>query len=242
MRALRVLTVSEARVLLRDPAAVLFTVALPLLVLFVFGEAFGDIPDVEDGRGTVDLSLPGYLGMIAATVAFLGIPIAVAGYREQGVLVRFRASGVHPLALLGAQSLVHLALTLVGAGTMLAVAWVRYGPAPPLQALGLLVAYPLAAVALQALGFALGGLLPSARAAQAVGTALFFPMLFLSGGAFPREMLADGVRQVGELLPVAFVIDLLTGLWTGAGWDLGATVVLTGLAVAGTAVAVRTVR
>lgn len=242
MRALRVLTVSEARVLLRDPAAVLFTVALPLLVLFVFGEAFGNMPDVEDGRGTIDLSIPGFLGMIAATVAFLGIPISVASYREQGVLDRFHASGVHPLTLLAAQALVHLALTIAGAGLMVAVAWVRYGPTPPPQALALLLAYPLAALALQMLGFALGGVLPSARAAQAVGTALFFPMLFLSGAAFPREVLSDEVRRVGEVLPVAFAIDLVGGLWMGSGWDPFATAVLAALALAGAAVAGRTVR
>jgi ABC-2 type transport system permease protein len=79
-------------------------------------------------------------------------------------------------------------------------------------------AFLLSSASFFALGFVLAGLLPTARTAQVVGMVLFYPMIFLSGAAIPREILPETVRQLAQVLPLSYVVTLLRGLWAGDPW------------------------
>ena len=88
-------------------------------------------------------------------------------------------------------------------------------------------------------GFVLASLLPTATSAQAVGMALFFPMLFLSGAGLPQQMLPQKLVDFSRFLPLTHVVNLLQDLWYGNGWNVTALLVLLGLMVVATAVSVR---
>ena len=80
MRGFQQLTWTELKLFLREPAAVFFTIAFPLMLLFVFGGIFGNEPTDWIGTlGSVDISVPGYMGLIVGTTAFLSIPIIISG-------------------------------------------------------------------------------------------------------------------------------------------------------------------
>jgi hypothetical protein len=98
MRVLAVSTWIEVKLFLREPLTVVFTLALPLLFLFVLGGIFGNTPDpaVFRGAGPLDFYVPGYLALVWAAVGLLAFPVQIARYREDGVLRRFRASGSAP--------------------------------------------------------------------------------------------------------------------------------------------------
>src|SRR5690349_6986990 len=93
----------EALLMLREPMATFFILLFPLLILFVFGSIFGNDPFPGTDVGTVDVSIPGYMAMVIGTTAFMSIPVALATYREQGVLRRLRATPLKPAILLGGQ-------------------------------------------------------------------------------------------------------------------------------------------
>jgi ABC-2 type transport system permease protein len=94
------------------------------------------------------------------------------------------------------------------------------------------------------LGFVLGSILPTARTAQAVAMALFYPMMFLSGAAMPKEILPMTIKRVAGFLPLTHVVDLLRGLWLGEPWSrhLTEVAVLAGLFVICVAVSLKTFR
>ncbi|CAN5745253.1 ABC transporter permease [soil metagenome] len=244
MRALRKMTWVEMKLFLREPAAVFFTLAFPVMILLLFSSLFGNQPvrGFPDLR-TVDVMAPAYTGMVIGTTALLGLPITLAGYRQQGILRRLRATPLHPSTILATQVIVSLLMTMLGIALLIATAFVVYDLRPPDAPLSVTLAFIIASLSFFAFGFVLAGLVPSARTAQIVGQVIFFPMFFLSGAAgIPREMFPDTLRRVSDFVPLTYVVNLIQDLWIKGSWNLTALVVLLGLLVVCVAVSARTFR
>jgi ABC-2 type transport system permease protein len=244
MRALWKMTCVEAKLFLREPAAVFFTLAFPVMVLLLFSSMFGNepVPDLP-GLRAVDVMAPAYTGMVIATTALLGLPITLASYRQQGILRRLRATPLHPSAILVAQVLVNLLMTVVGISLLLVTARLVYDLRLPEAPLAVVLAFVLASLSFFAVGFVLAGVLPSARTATVVGQVIFFPMFFLSGAAgIPREMLPEALRRVSDFLPLTYVVELVQDLWIEGSWNVTAVLVLAGVLAGAVILSARTFR
>lgn len=219
MRSLWKLTLTEAKLFLREPMAAFFTLAFPLMMLFLFGSIYGNEPTPYfDGRGSVDVSVPAYMAMIIATTGLLSIAIQMAAYREKGVLRRYRAAPLRPQVILGAEVLVNFAMTLLGAILLVVAAKVVYNLRFEGNAPAVLASFALACLSFFSVGFVIAGLAPTARLAQIAGMVVFYPMLFLSGATIPLQELPETVRSVSRVLPLTHVVTLLQGLWFGESW------------------------
>jgi ABC-2 type transport system permease protein len=243
MKALTKMTWVELKLKLREPVGTFFTLVFPLLLLFLFGSIYGNEPSsFLDGRGNIDNSVPGYIALIIGTTGMIGLPIALSVYREKGVLRRFRATPLKPVTVLGSQVLVNLAVSLVGMVALVVAGVIVYDLTLPAAPLGALLAIIIGGLSFLSVGFVLASLLPTATSAQAVGMALFFPMMFLSGAGLPQQMLPQKLVDFSQYLPLTHVVNLLQDLWYGNGWNMTALVVLVGMTVLATAVSIRTFR
>jgi ABC-2 family transporter len=130
MRALWKMTLVEAKLFLREPMAVFFTLAFPLMVLLLFGTIFGAEPIPGTNLKGIDMSAPAYTGMIIGTVGLIGLPTTLAGYQELGILRRLRATPLHPSTILGAQVIVNLLTESLPDWSLRAATWSRRS-APP---------------------------------------------------------------------------------------------------------------
>ena len=90
MRYLLKSTALELKLLARDPVTVVFTLALPVIVLYVLGQVFGNTakPNFYRGVGPMNFYVPAYLGLAVASMGLIGLPVHLAGYRERGILKR----------------------------------------------------------------------------------------------------------------------------------------------------------
>jgi ABC-2 type transport system permease protein len=237
------MTKTELKLFLRDPMAMFFTLLFPLMMLFLFGSIFGNEPDPDlGGRGSVDVSVPGYLAVIIATNAIMGLPINLATYRAGGVLRRFRATPLRPSVVLGAQVAVGLIFAAVGSALLVVAGRIVFGlhlPEDPAVVVGAVL---LSAASIFAFGFILASVLPNARTAQSVAMVVFFPMMFLSGAALPRPLLPETIQDVAQALPLTHVVTLLDDAWSGAGWNFTAMLVLVGVLAAGVVLSTRLFR
>jgi len=109
---------------------------------------------------------------------------------------------------------------------------------------GLLAGISLGAAAFFALGYALVGLIPNARAVVVIGNVVLYPLMIFSGAMVPLEVMPDTVRTISRFLPLTHLVALLRGLWLGQGWGdfLTEVAVLAGLAIVGTLIVARTFR
>ena len=211
----------EAKLLLREPVTVVFTLGLPVVMELVMGGVFGNEadPDFYRGVGAMDYYMGAYVGLVVAALGLITLPTHIATYRERGVLRRFDASTIARRTVIGAQTVVTVALSLIGAVLVLGVGVLAYHPAMPeswpLVALG----FAIAAVTFAMLGSLLGLAVPTARAAQGIGIMLWFVMLILGGAGPPPEALPDAMNLVGSLTPLKHVVILIQDGWLGFGWN-----------------------
>ena len=247
MRGVMKFFVMQLKLYLREPVAFFFSLAYPALLLLLFGFIFGNDPDPDFwGRnfGTVDASVPAYAGIIIGTVALMGIPIDTAASRETGVLRRYRATPLHPAAYLLASVAVYLMIALLGMAILVLTGKLVFGLRIAGSWLNVLAAITLSALSFYSLGYLIASLVPTARAAQAVGMVIFFPMMFLSGAGMPLQLLPEGLRKVSDFLPLSYVVRLIQGLWFGETWNMLwlPTLVLAVILVVGTALSARLFR
>jgi ABC-2 type transport system permease protein len=214
---LRALVVSDLRLFLREPVAAFFTLGYPLLLLAVFGAIYGNKPRREfAGLGTVDVSVPSYMGIIIASTGLLNLAIVMATYRERGVLRRLRVTPLSPFSVLVSQATVNAVVTIIGA-TLLIIGGrvffgLRFGGNPTV----VLAAFLLSTLSFIALGFVLSNLANTARSAQAIGMVIFYPMIFLSGASIPLAILPASLQAAAHIYPLFYVVDLLGKAWAGA--------------------------
>jgi ABC-2 type transport system permease protein len=228
----------EAKLFAREPVAVVFAFAFPLVVLLVLAGVFRQ-PDTALGGFTgTDYYLPGYLAVVIASVGLIGLPVHLASLRERGVLRRLRASSVPVPSVLGAQAVVHLAMAAVGGVVLLGAAGLVYDVHAPSSAAGVAAGFAVGALSFVALGLLLGSLAPTARAAQAIGLVLFFPMWLLSGAGPPRAVMTDTMRRLSDVLPLTSVVTALQEPWLGTGSNHAELVALAALVVVAMAISV----
>lgn len=236
MRTLVKLSWTELKLFLREPVTVIFTLALPLMVLYILNGVFGNQANTGDfvvyrGFGASDWYTPAYVALAVAGFALIAVPAHLVEYRESGVLRRLQASGVGRGLVLGSQLVIALLVATIGAALLLVAAFLFTDVQAP-QSLGLFaLAYLLGALAIAAGGIMLGTVLPTARAAQSVGLLLWFTVLFLSGGGPPPEVLPDTLQTIGSWLPLTPIIRLLQEPWLTGEWLMPESLITAAIAL-----------
>jgi ABC-2 type transport system permease protein len=231
MRALGEMAWVELKLFLREPITVVFVLVLPLVTLYVLNGVFGDqpSPEVWQGLSPVDFYTSAYVALVVATVGVLSLPVQLAGYREKGVLRRFRASALPPGVLVTAHGIVAVIMGTVGVTLLVVVSRFGYAATLPQNWPLTLLAFALVTVAFAALGALLGSVMPTARSAQGVGVLVFFVFMMLGGAGPPREVLPDALRLIGDALPLTYAASLLRGPWLGNDVDWTAATVMIGM-------------
>ncbi len=228
------LTYSELKLQLREPIGLFFTLAFPIMLLLLFGFVFGNEAEAFlNGYGQIDLSVPGYIGMIIGTIGMLNMPISIATYRENGILRRLRATPVESKSILWSQVAAQVVIALTSMALLVITALLVFDLRLPSGDVLVLPAILLGAFSFFAIGFVLAGLMPTPRTAQAVGMALYFPMLFLSGAAIPRFIMPEQLQEIAKLMPLTQVVIMIEDLWFTGTWNVTAVVYITAVLIIG---------
>ena len=241
MRSLTKTFSVEAKLFLREPAAVFFTLLLPVLLMVLNSGANIPISGVP-GASRADVLLPGYIAMVMATAGIMALPETMANYRERGILRRMRATPVSAWKVLAAHGGVQLVVTLVGIGILVAAAATVAEVSMPSSIAAVVLAVLVALASVLGTGFVLASLLPTTRTTRAVAAALYFPMIFLSGAVMPRDNLPELARRIGDAVPLTYAIRAIRTAWLGDGADWAALGILTAFTAVALAVCVRTFR
>ena len=233
---MRMLTLTEARLLLREPVALFWGLAMPMVLLAVMGWSASSIGGVP----LVAVYEPIVIAFISVVFGIQGIPVQVAAYRERRILRRLATTPAGPVRVIGAQLIVSLTVVLAATAGVLAVGRLGFGVPLPRQLAGFAVAAVLAAAAMLALGLLIGAVAPTARTAGAAGTVLFFPLMYFAGLWTPQ--LSATTRHIGQFTPLGAAVQALRDSMAGA-WPHPATLgVLGGCAIACAVIAARVFR
>lgn len=242
MNTLRKLTWVELKLFAREPFALIFIFAFPLVVLTVLIGSFEPNDTAFGGARPTDYYLASYIGVVIAAVGLITVPVHVATYRERGILRRFRASSVPAWSVVCAQMIVGLLMATLGSILLVVVGKLAYDASLPSSYGRVAVAFALSTLSFLAIGVLLASLTRDARAAQAIGMILFFPMWLLSGAGPPPDVMSASMRRISDLLPLTYAVRALQDPWLGSPSDATELLVLTGMLLGAGAPSVRLFR
>lgn len=231
---------TELRLLARDPLTLTFVFVFPIVTMLIIGGSFG----TEAGAHSFPVSpahwyVASYFTVVIGATGLVMLPVHIASYRERGILRRFAAAGFPRWSCALAQLAIGLSAIAVAGALLLAVAAPVYGVPAVDQPLRVLAGVVAAAVAFVSIGVLLGTVLPSARAAQAIGLLLFFPSFLLGVGGPPPWVMSGALRTITDRLPLTLANRAIREPWLGLGSATGALVATTVIAVVATVLAAR---
>lgn len=205
------LALTELRLFVRERVGPVWGVGFPLALLVIFGSipSFNRPKQVFGGMTELAIYVPVLIAFVIAMLSLNALPPGLAAYRERGVLRRLQTTPVGAGRVLAAQLIINLAVIAAAVVLVLVVARLAYGVAMPRQLGGFVLAALCAAAALMAVGLLIAALAPSTRAAQAIGTVLFFPMMFFAGLWLPIAQMPAALRHVSHATPLGAAVQAL---------------------------------
>jgi ABC-2 type transport system permease protein len=239
LRGLLTLTWLEIKIFLREPMGAIGTIVIPVAVFLGLGRVAGRTlsPAAVADSAWVRVVLPVFAALLIALSAVISLVTIISIYREGGILKRLRATPLRPATILTAHVLVKLLFTAATLA-LLVVAGKRYYPSGvDVSVASATLALLISTWSVLSLGFVIASLVPTARFAQPIGAAIFYPMVALSGLFVPLASMPPGVRTLARLLPLTYAVSLLKGIWQGDAWsahagDVAALVVVFAVCIA----------
>jgi ABC-2 type transport system permease protein len=149
------------------------------------------------------------LGYGVAATAFSGLAIVLVIRRETGVLKRLRATPLPAPTYIAAVLLTTLIAFAIEAIVLVVLGMLLYNASFPKNLVSLVAALLLGSASFAVLGVGVSGLVRRAEGASAVITALYLPLSFISGAFFSQQHFPGWLKQIADLLPLTYFIDLI---------------------------------
>jgi ABC-2 type transport system permease protein len=208
---LRTLAVTEFRLYLRERVGLLWGITFPLILLL----GIGSIPSARQastglgGLRFIDVYVPVLLAFVFAMLGLSALPPVLAAYREKGILRRLATTPLPPSWVLAAQLAINLALAALAAVLLIGIGHLAFHVSLPAQLAGFVLSALLAAAAMLGLGLLLAAVAPTSRVASAIGSLLFFPMMFMAGLWVPRPAMPAMLQHISDFTPLGAGVQAL---------------------------------
>ncbi|MEU9607195.1 ABC transporter permease [Streptomyces sp. NPDC048057] len=239
--------------LLRNPKEVFGHLSNVVVAVVIAAVVDGDVSGTSTPMS--HLVLAGFAAYLLFQIGLINLPQILVTEREEGVLLRMRATPGGIPAYLVAKCLLVVAMAVGTLALLLAAtALIADGPLPrdPAGWLTLLWVTTLGLLAVVPLGAAIGAVLPNPREALALIMLPVMALLFTSGAVFPFSSLPTPVQQVVSVFPLkwmsqglrsALLPDSARAAEAAGSWELPAVaLVLTAWAVLGFLLAIPLLR
>ena len=222
----------ELKTFFRRREAVVFTFALPVILLIIFGSIFhGNV------KGT-DVSFRQYFtaGIIASgimSVTFVNLGVSIAMERDDGTLKRLAGTPMPKAAYFAGKALSGLVISVLEVVILLAIGVGLYGLSLPDTAQRWLTfgwVFLLGVASCTMLGIAASSIPRSGRSAAAVLNLPYLVLQFISGVYFPFSSLPKWMQTVAAIFPLkwmcqglrsVFLPDSLLVAEPAHSWELG---------------------
>jgi ABC-2 type transport system permease protein len=235
----------------RNPRAMVFTVAMPIVLLVLFASVFGGRTQTTRVGG-LPISIDAYYtaGITAYSImliGFSGLMISIVTARERGLLKRYRGTPMPSWVYLTAQILQTMVTIALMVALLLAIGLTAYDVEFDSSGVVAFVVYAVVGSATMcAIGLACTRFATTVDSASAIGPFGTVILGFVSGVFIPVKELPAWLVDVGRVFPLAHLAEGLQRSFSpaasGTGIDGTNLAVLALWGIAALAVAIRTFR
>ena len=222
----------ELRTFFRNWLSLIFNMALPVLMMLVFGAVFNQkIPGTDVDYRLLFIS--GMIGVGVMSTTFQSLALSVTSDRDEGIIRRLAASPMPRIAYFVGITVKALITTVFEVIILMLLGMVLYGlpmPSDAVRWLTLVWVVLLGVSSCSLLGIAYTALIHNSRAAPGATTPPFMILQFVSGVFFPLAMIPAVLAYVGYAFPLlwmakglrfVFLPDFLASSEPSGSWDLG---------------------
>ena len=196
----------EVKEFFRQRESVVFTVAFPVILLFIFGSILNY--NIEGGIKFSQYFVPGIIASGLFGVCFQTVAIQIAIERDKGILKRLQGTPMPPTSYFFGKIVMIFTLVVLETAVLLAIAsalgkvtlpsdWHKWVTFAWVTVLG--------TVAGSLLGIAFSSVPRSGKAAPATVTPIALVLQFLSGVYFVFTGLPQWLQHVGALFPLKWI-------------------------------------
>jgi ABC-2 type transport system permease protein len=214
------LTGRNLRKITREPTLVFFSLAMPIIMLTLFGQVFKSIaqtPNFPKGVSYIDYLLPAILCTTLVQSATTS-STAIATDLDSGMIDRFRSMPIHAWTVLLARNLSDVARgmtqTMIMLGLGLAVFGFRFHGTLLEAVATVFVALPLS-FAMNWLFIWIGVLVKKPETTQIAGMLVTFPLMFASSAYVPIASLPGWLQALAKVNPLSYTVDAARGFALG---------------------------
>lgn len=161
----------------------------------------------SDNLEAIDYLVPGIIGFSIMSLGVFSITQGFIELKTNGSLRRLQVTPIRPINFLIAESATRWIMTLINVLTMALIGILFFNFTMHGNWVYFLIVATLGIVLFLGFGFAIAGWAKNADQAAPLSNIIFFPMMFLSGTFFPREVFPDWLKPMTEYLPLSYVSD-----------------------------------
>ena len=214
------LTRRNLRKITREPALVFFSLAMPIIMLTLFGQVFRSLaqtPNFPRGVSYIDYLLPAIL-CTTLTQSATSSSTAIATDLDSGMIDRFRSMPIHAWTVLLARNVSDVVRGMTQSLIMLvlgmAVFGFRFHGSAAEAVATLLVAVPLS-FAMNWAFIWVGVMVKKPETTQIAGMLVTFPLMFASSAYVPVASLPGWLQAVAKVNPLSYTVDAARGFALG---------------------------
>ncbi len=164
---------------------------------------FKEEPFTERQLRTIDFYLPGVISAFIMTNGIIGVTTNTTEFKRRGIIKRLSITPLGKMEwILGnvlSQTLLNLMLTAI----IIILGWIVFDVQAIPDVWSIILIF-LGSILFSGIGMLLSGLIKDVEAASAIGNAIAFPMMFLSGAYWPVEFMPDYMQSIAKVLPLTY--------------------------------------
>ena len=211
-------TLIETKLFLRRRDELLWTMVFPIMFMVLFGLIYGDSTWSGMNMRSVDFLMPGIICMGAMVTGIMRTSAGFVQEREKGIYRRLMLTPLKRQTIIASHLLQHYIVVIVQTLMLVAVGVFLFNVKISGNMLLFWLVLSLGALCFMSIGFALTGLIKTARSATFINQMVYFILMFLGGVFYPNSMLPAAMEHVANALPSAQMSDALRlVLYQGAG-------------------------
>jgi ABC-2 type transport system permease protein len=189
----------ETNLLLRDKRSLFFTLAFPVIMILIFGSVFSG--GSWDGIPAINYLLPGIIVMAVMMACMNNNAVKITNDREKGIYRRLSLTPLKRQTLLAGHVFVRYLIMLASTALLIAIGVGVFKAQVGGNYFLFWFVLTVGALVFIALGFVLSSVVKNSNSANALGTAVLFPFMFLGASFWPLEQMPLSLRPVCEALP-----------------------------------------
>ncbi|MGN0205276.1 MAG: ABC transporter permease [Coprococcus sp.] len=206
----------EQKLFFRSADVFVFNLCMPVAVLLMISLIAGGKMAGDSGMTYLQSAFASLVAVGICCSAFMSIPIVVVDYRDKKILKHFYCSPCSPAWILGADVICSAVMAGISAIFVTLVAVLIFGYRMPGNAAAFVGAWFLTMMAMFSIGIMIASLCRTVKAMNVVTSAVYFPMLFLSGATIPYELFPAGLQKAAGIMPLTQGIQLMKAVSMGS--------------------------